>query len=128
MTIVNEDNNLKHQPCPFVSCGSSDAFSYETVKGVGFCHSCEGKYSHKSIGLYPWAEDKYPTNTERNYMNVTEFTPKRIEDISEGRHEALRGVTASTMQDYNVLTYDDRQEYIYPSGGIKVRKLGEKAF
>ena len=33
-----------------------------------------------------------------------------------------------TMQDYNVITYDDRQEYIYPSGGIKVRKLGEKAF
>ena len=32
------------------------------------------------------------------------------------------------MVDYNVLTYDDRQEYIYPSGGIKVRKLDEKAF
>ena len=32
------------------------------------------------------------------------------------------------MKDYNVLTYDDRQEYIYPSGGIKVRKLDEKAF
>ena len=40
----------------------------------------------------------------------------------------LRGIHASTMQDYNVLTYDDRQEYIYPSGGIKVRKLDEKAF
>ena len=33
-----------------------------------------------------------------------------------------------TMKDYNVLTYDDRQEYIYPSGGIKVRKLSDKAF
>jgi twinkle protein len=32
------------------------------------------------------------------------------------------------MVDYNVLTYDDRQEYIYPSGGIKVRKLSDKAF
>ena len=128
MTIVYEDNNLKHQPCPFVSCGSSDAFSYEINKKVGFCHSCGGKYSHKSVGLQDWAEDKYPTNKESNYMNVTEFTPKRIEDPSEGKYEAMRGIHASTMQDYNVLTYDDRQEYIYPSGGIKVRKLGEKAF
>ncbi len=32
------------------------------------------------------------------------------------------------MRDYNVLTYDDRQEYVYPSGGIKVRNLEEKAF
>ena len=32
------------------------------------------------------------------------------------------------MIGYNVLTYNDRQEYIYPSGGIKVRKLDEKAF
>jgi twinkle protein len=128
MTIVYEDYNLKHQPCPFSSCGSSDAFSYETNKKVGFCHSCGGKYSYKSVGLQDWAEDKYPTNKESNYMNVTEFTPKRIEDLSEGKYEAMRGINASTMQDYNVLTYDDRQEYIYPSGGIKVRKLGEKAF
>jgi|14_taG_2_1085336.scaffolds.fasta_scaffold04054_7 twinkle protein len=128
MTIVYEDYNLKHQPCPFSSCGSSDAFSYEINKKVGFCHSCGGKYSYKSVGLQDWAEDKYPTNKESNYMNVTEFTPKRIEDLSEGKYEAMRGINASTMQDYNVLTYDDRQEYIYPSGGIKVRKLGEKAF
>ena len=29
---------VSHQPCPF--CGSSDAFSYNTDKGVGYCHSC----------------------------------------------------------------------------------------
>ena len=61
-------------------------------------------------------------------MNVTEFTPKRIEDRSEGEHTPLRGIMLGTMKDYNVLTYDDRQEYIYPSGGIKVRKLSDKAF
>jgi twinkle protein len=32
------------------------------------------------------------------------------------------------MRDYNVMTYDDRQEYVYPSGGIKVRNLDQKAF
>ena len=79
--------------------------------------------------MHPWAKDKYPTiKNESDYMNVTEFTPKRIEDRSEGQHTPLRGILRDTMIGYNVLTYNDRQEYIYPSGGIKVRKLDEKAF
>ena len=32
------------------------------------------------------------------------------------------------MEDYGVLTYGDRQEYVYPSGGIKVRNLKDKGF
>jgi len=78
--------------------------------------------------MHTWAKDKYPTKKESDYMNVTEFTPKRIEDRSEGDYTPLRGIMLGTMKDYNVLTYDDRQEYIYPSGGIKVRKLDEKSF
>jgi twinkle protein len=78
--------------------------------------------------MHTWAKDKYPTKKESDYMNVTEFTPKKIEDRSEGDYTPLRGIMLGTMKDYNVLTYDDRQEYIYPSGGIKVRKLDEKAF
>jgi twinkle protein len=78
--------------------------------------------------MHTWAKDKYPTKKESEYMNVTEFTPKRIEDRSEGDYTPLRGIMLGTMKDYNVLTYNDRQEYIYPSGGIKVRKLDEKAF
>tara|TARA_R110000824_G_scaffold115939_1_gene267170 strand:- start:181 stop:1668 length:1488 start_codon:yes stop_codon:yes gene_type:complete len=91
------------------------------------CHSCGKPYPSKEE-KHQWAKDKYPTNKESNYMNVTEFTPKRIEDRSEGEHTPLRGIMLGTMKDYNVLTYDDRQEYIYPSGGIKVRKLSDKAF
>lgn len=125
MTIVYQD--IIHQPCPYVSCGSSNAFSYNT-KGFGKCHSCGSGYPSRQE-MHPWAKDKYPTiNNESDYMNVTEFTPKRIEDRSEGQHAPLRGIMLGTMKDYNVLTYDDRQEYIYPSGGIKVRKLNEKAF
>jgi len=40
----------------------------------------------------------------------------------------MRGIQEYTMRDYNVMTYDDRQEYVYPSGGIKVRNLDQKAF
>ena len=124
MTKVYED--IPRQPCPYVSCGSSNAFSYNT-EGFGKCHSCGSGYPSRQE-MHTWAKDKYPTNKESNYMNVTEFTPKRIEDRSEGEHTPLRGIMLGTMKDYNVLTYDDRQEYIYPSGGIKVRKLSDKAF
>ena len=125
MTIVYQD--IIHQPCPYVSCGSSNAFSYNT-KGFGKCHSCGSGYPSRQE-MHPWAKDKYPTiKNESDYMNVTEFTPKRIEDRSEGQHTPLRGILRDTMIGYNVLTYNDRQEYIYPSGGIKVRKLDEKAF
>jgi hypothetical protein len=61
-------------------------------------------------------------------MNVTNFTPKRIEDVGEGKYTNMRGINSKTMEDYGVLTYGDRQEYVYPSGGIKVRKLDEKGF
>ena len=115
-----------HKECPYVSCGSSDAFSYNSEKGIGKCHACNEGYPSRRE-MYPWAKDKYPTK-ERDNMNVTEFTPKRIESVSDGRHLPHRGILQSTMQDFNVLTYDDRQEYVYPSGGIKVRNLEEKAF
>ena len=119
--------DVAHQPCPYVSCGSSDAFSYNTDKMVGKCHACNTGYPSK----YPtqeWAKEKYPTKGFEDTMNVTSFTPKRIETHSEGRYTNMRGINANTMQDFNVKTYDDRQEYIYPSGGIKVRRLEEKAF
>lgn len=115
-----------HQPCPYVSCGSSNAFSYNTG-GFGKCHSCGEGYPSK-YPMHDWAKEKYPIKGKDDSMNVTSFTPKRIESQSEGRYLPLRGIMQNTMQDYNVLTYDDRQEYVYPSGGIKVRNLEEKGF
>tara|TARA_R110002153_G_scaffold27701_1_gene85752 strand:- start:574 stop:2142 length:1569 start_codon:yes stop_codon:yes gene_type:complete len=114
-----------HQECPYEACGSSDAFSYND-DGFGKCHACNKGYP-SSLKTFDWAKEKYPTKGTDN-MNVTSFAPKRTETQSEGRHTSLRGITATTMQDFNVLTYADRQEYIYPSGGIKVRRLDEKAF
>ncbi len=94
MTKVYED--IPRQPCPYVSCGSSDAFSYNT-EGFGKCHSCDSGYPSRQE-MHTWAKDKYPTNKESNYMNVTEFTPKRIEDRSEGEHTPLRGIMLGTMK------------------------------
>ena len=118
------NQEVPHQPCPYVSCGSSDAFSFNNAKGCGKCHACDQSYPSRGE-TYDWAKDKYPT-VERG--EVMTFTPKRIETAGDGRYTPLRGINARTMEDFNVKTYDGRQEYVYPSGGIKVRTLHEKGF
>ena len=71
------------QPCPYPSCGSSDAFSWNT-DGFGKCHSCDRGYPSKER-MFDWAKDRYPVSGNKDYdMNVTNFTPKRIEDVGEG--------------------------------------------
>jgi len=118
---------IAHQPCPYPACGSSDAFSYN-AGGYGKCHACNRSYPSREE-VYDWASDKYPTKKGATVTDVFEtYTPKRIDTPDSGKYEGMRGITAQTMQDYNVKTYSDRQEYVYPSGGIKVRALPEKAF
>lgn len=116
-----------HQPCPRASCGSSDAFSYNEEKMTGYCHSCGSgypkkgeKYSEEMLQLYPLKtvsfDDPLPTHEnpgpEASYMYVTH-----------------RGITSKTMETYGVKTLIDsngkpvRQEYVYPSGGKKIRTL-----
>lgn len=113
-------------PCPYTDCGSSDAFSFNSG-GFGKCHSCGRHYPSKDH-MFDWAKEEYPTKG-KNLDNVFDsYTPKKIEVAATGKYAPLRGITAQTMQDYNVLTYPDRQEYVYPSGGIKVRTLPEKSF
>ena len=117
--------DIAHQECPYPSCGSSDAFSYNTG-GYGKCHACGRNYPSREE-TFDWAKERYPTIKGKS-MAVAEFTPKRIETPSSGRYVNMRGILPKTMEDFNVLTYDDRQEYVYPSGGIKVRTLPEKGF
>ena len=119
-----------HLPCPYEGCGSSDAFKWWPEDGNGFCHACRGNYPIDKKQTFSWAKDRYPTsgNKEWDSMNVTSFTPKKIESKDDGRYQSMRGINATTMEDYGVKTFPDRQEYVYPSGGIKVRRLDEKAF
>ena len=114
-------SEISHQPCPFVSCASSDAFSWNSTKGMGKCHSCERGYPSREK-TFDWAKEQYKTGESMSY------TPKMIESASDGQYLPMRGITVATMKEFGVLTYDDRQEYVYPSGGIKVRRLDEKAF
>ena len=124
-------SELSHQPCPH--CESSDAFSYNTEKMVGFCYSCAAsypkkgkKYDEETLERYPLSftgggkesfDDDFPTT-----MSVAPTKGKRD-------YVGMRGISVKAMQKYNVLTTLDQngtpleQEYPYPSGGKKIRKL-----
>jgi twinkle protein len=121
-------------PCPYVHCGSSDAFSYNSG-GYGKCHSCKTGYPSK-YPIFDWAKEKYPVSNllSGGKNNISDdflsFTAKDIKDESpdSGNWVSMRGIKASTMEKFGVKTYEDRQEYVYPSGGIKVRRLEDKQF
>jgi len=107
--------NVTHQPCPY--CESSDAFNYDKDKNVYNCFKCnkKGRYS-----------DLDSSNKVLDYVaNNTSYVPK---NLVEGKYIPLRGITQKTMEEFGVLTYGDQQEYVYPSGGKKVRTLAEKKF
>lgn len=113
--------------CPYTSCYSSDGFCYNT-EGYGYCFSCEKSYPSK-LSTHEWSEERYPTGGIKDM----DFTPKAIvrlveDETSVGKYVNMRGINTKTMEDFNVLTFDDRQEYVYPSGGIKVRTLPDKGF
>ena len=107
--------NVTHQPCPF--CESSDAFSYDKEKNVYGCFKCDRKGRYSSLDSVV-VEASYVDNNRQSY------TPKAIV-TSVGKHTAMRSISQKTMEDYGVLTYGDQQEYVYPSGGKKVRTLSK---
>jgi 5S rRNA maturation endonuclease (ribonuclease M5) len=123
-----------HGPCPYVDCGSSDAFSYN-ASGYGKCFSCDRGYPSKHP-IFDWAKEKYPVSNllSGGKNNISDdflsFTAKDIKEESpdSGNWVSMRGIKTSTMEKFGVKTYEDRQEYVYPSGGIKVRRLEDKQF
>ena len=63
--------DIIHKPCPFVACGSSDAFSYHTEKRVGKCHSCGGNYpSREEVAerLLKYLEKEVKLGTKVNHI------------------------------------------------------------
>lgn len=118
----------QHQPCPHPGCGSSDAFSYNTEKMVGKCFSCDEKYPQKGVVYTQEFLDRYP-----NKLGVGFDAPvpshERAGSDAEYSFVASRGITTKTMEHYGVRTLLNgkgepiQQEYVYPSGGKKIRRL-----
>jgi len=98
-----------YQPCP--DCGSSDALAYYD-DGHTFCFSC---------------------NKHTQGDTVTDSTTNDDFDYSY-QYLPLRGLTALTMEKFDILTKVDpngtavAHGYKYPNGAIKIRNLLKKEF
>src|SRR6056297_2641758 len=104
---------LSRKPCPFVDCGSSDAFAYNTDKMTGRCFSCERGYPHRTAETFDWASVEYPTNRSTNNMSVERdgLRPNMTQqsvwsrtgtNLTDMTATAYRGLTPATMKMYGV--------------------------
>ena len=120
-----------HKPCPYEDCGSTDAFSYNLDSMSGKCHSCERKYPRDKATKLDWAEQEYPTQQQEKDEWDMEQTAAPIRavptEVLTGVYRSVRSISSDVMRKFNCKTYVDKddkeikQEYVYPSGGIKTR-------
>ena len=106
---------ISHIPCPDkVHCKSSDAYSWNSTDCVGYCHACSETFFDMELPLNRKNRDMQQETTVVQIGGNYEYTP-------------MRGITKSTMEFYDVKTFKApdgnvaRQEYVYPSGGKKIR-------
>lgn len=111
-----------HQPCPYVDCGSSDAFSYND-KGYGWCHSCARPYPSKDHEeTFDWVAKEYPL-ADRKKPSVQ---LKDVE-VSHADHEDIRGLHTDVAKLYGIQGQYDaegvlvRYAFKHPNGNIKYR-------
>lgn len=119
---------ITKQPCPHPACNSSDAFSYNTDKMVGSCFSCKNPYPAKGIKYPAEVLDKFPLK-EVGGFDAPMPSHERAGNDATYKFVGMRGITTMTMEHYGVKTLVNKngepiqQEYVYPSGGKKIRRL-----
>lgn len=124
--------DLTKLPCPYKSCGSSDAFAWEPERHVGYCYSCGEAYPVKGMNnkLTDWAREEYPLMSDITGGDKPTML-KVVENMNETgtwKHVGCRKVTSKTMEYYGVKSYveDDlptKHVYVYPDGSTKTRHL-----
>ena len=140
---------ISHLPCPDVDqCGSSDAYSWNTDKGVGKCFSCD---LHTSL----FNGKLYGKSGKRGKNRVLCSEEEALEDIFDvgvveskdepkgtsnetGEYRPMRGIKIATMEKYGVQTFNsvewyerksgekgtsDEIRFTYPSGVQKLRRI-----
>lgn len=118
---------VSHQKCPFTDCGSSDAFSYNSEKGIGFCHSCGMAYPHKGMRTYDWSQQEYPLMDQKTPLRLVNDTPE-VENGEEITPDGYRGISKKTREFYRstgIIRDGDLSSiiYRYPNGSAKYRNL-----
>lgn len=111
-------SNLIHQPCPYPSCGSSDAFSYNDELCVGKCHSCGKGYPSREQ-TYDWAKEAYPV---KERIDVTQV------EVASATYENIRHIEPDVCKTYGIQLHLDaegnpvRYAFKYPNN-VKYRDL-----
>jgi len=115
-------NWKSHKPCPYEDCGSTDAFSYNLDSMSGRCHSCERKYPRDKAAKGHPLQEKDDWDMEPAIKAVPT-------EVLTGVYRTIRSISDQTMRKYDCKTYLDKdgkevkQEYIYPSGGVKTHSV-----
>ena len=134
-------SNEQRGQCPDhqIATNGSDSYCWNDSKGVGSCLSCglatwtddKGRlWAKKTKGSKPYLIEgeghlKAPSSKQEDAFSDTFNEEYEVLDNTEqeGSYIAMRGITEDTMEMFGVFTYGDTQEYTYPTGGVKVRKL-----
>lgn len=85
--------NIVHQPCPYTGCGSSDAFSYDEDRRVGFCHSCGSGYPSNKP-MFDWALSTYPPPEKKVSVQQRE--------VASVTYEGIRGIDPEVAKIYGI--------------------------
>lgn len=76
-----------HEPCPYVDCGSSDAFNWEDEKQVGYCHACHTAYpSNKKV--FDWVKETYPVKEK---IDLKKWRPD-LSAVARVTSKGIRGL------------------------------------
>jgi twinkle protein len=82
-----------HQACPYVDCGSSDAFSWNT-DGYGKCHSCNKSYPSKQRHkTFDWVAETYPLENK---------TPIERREVASVSYDGIRGIDPEVAKLYGI--------------------------
>ena len=117
--------NLANQPCPFTSCGSSDAFSWYTPGSYGKCHSCNNSYPTKrDLTLFDWCYKVYPLKQEKE---------SRVVEITSVTYNNIRGIDPEICRFYGIQLQLDKDDnpvrYAFKHAhGTKYREYDKKKF
>lgn len=138
---------ISHLPCPDKdNCGSSDAYSFNTEKSTGFCHSCALSTSVFNGKLYGKSSKKGKqrllgeVEDMEDIFDFEDSPPQKTatQSVGVGKYTPLRGIKLHTLEKYSVKTYSgvewyerksgesgtsDEIRFIYPSGVKKLRRL-----
>jgi len=83
-----------HLACPFEECASSDAFSWNSDKQIGKCHSCERGYpSAKMPKVFDWVEGVYPLKEKEVHV---------VKAVASSTFKGIRGLHEHVAQLYGI--------------------------